>query len=262
MPVAPTPVPDESTVLGRSIRLLGAFRPGDDVLTLAEIHRRAGVPKPTAHRLLIQLAGWQLVERTPEGYRLGLRLFELGQLAPRPRGLREIVSPVLTRLHDLTGLTVHLAVLDDTEVVYVHKLDVPGAPPLASAIGGRMPAHCTAVGKAVLAHAPAAGTYAVLDKGLRRLTPRTLVTPSLFLDQLRAARQRGYSTDQEESAVGVSCIAAPILDADRRAVAAVSVTARAHDVRSPSTIRAVCAAASDASRRLDIAFRSGLSAIA
>ncbi|MEQ3553947.1 IclR family transcriptional regulator [Pseudonocardia nematodicida] len=250
MRVAPTPVPDEGTVLGRSVRLLGAFRAGDDSLTLAEIHRRTGVPKPTAHRLLLQLAGWGVVERGPAGYRLGLRLFELGQLASGPRDLRDAASPILTRLHDVTGMTVHLAVLDAIEVIYLHKIDASGAPPLASSIGGRMPAHCTAVGKALLAHAPVVATHAVLDAGLRRVTPRTIEAPSLFLDQLRAARRRGYATDQEESAVGVGCLAAPVFDPDRRVVAAVSVTGRAHAIRSVG-VGAVRAAAAEVSRVLD-----------
>lgn len=245
------PEADPNSVLGRSVALLGAFRPGDDALALAEIHRRTGMPKPTAHRLLGQLVAWGLLERDDDGgYRLGMRLFELGQLVPGQHGIEERVTPVVSRLHASTGLTVHLAVLDRTEVVYLHKLDGPDAPPLISRVGGRVPAHATAVGKAVLAHAPDGHTRAVLDRGLRRLSPRTVVAPNLFLGQLDTVRERGYAREDEESAVGVSCIAAPIFDRDRRAVAALSVTARTHDVRTSAPVHAVRRAAAEATRLL------------
>lgn len=241
---------DPNSVLGRSVALLGAFRPGDDALGLAEIHRRTGMPKPTAHRLLGQLVAWGLLERADDGYRLGMRLYELGQLVPAQHGIEQQLTPVVHRLHATTGLTVHLAVLDRTEVVYLHKLDAGGAPPLASRVGGRLPAHATAVGKAVLAHAPVQQTRSVLDHGLRRVSPRTVVAPSLFLGQLDAVRERGYAREDEESAVGVSCIAAPIFGADRHAVAALSVTARTHDVRTSAPVHAVRRAAAEASRLL------------
>jgi DNA-binding IclR family transcriptional regulator len=84
------------SVVGRVLTLLTAFRPGDAELTLAELHRRTGIAKPTAHRLLAELDGWDVIERTPTGIRLGMRLFELGQLVPRQRGLLEAAAPFLT----------------------------------------------------------------------------------------------------------------------------------------------------------------------
>ncbi|MGW4057742.1 IclR family transcriptional regulator [Amycolatopsis sp. NPDC004747] len=246
----PEPVPSEDSVLGRSMQLLDAFRPDDDALTLAELHRRTGMPKPTAYRLLTQLVGWRLLAREANGYRLGLRLFELGQLVPRQRGIPDLVSPVLTRLHANTGLTVHLAVLDGTDVVYLHKLAAPDGPPMSSRIGGRLPAHCTAVGKVMLAHAPAEHAHAVLDRGLHRQSPRTVVTPAMFLGQLDAARRQGYARDDEEAKVGITCVAAPLFDAGHRVVAAVSVTARTSDARHATSVRAVRLAATAASQRL------------
>src|SRR5690349_24656953 len=77
-----------NSVLGRACALLTSYGPGDAELSLAELSRRTGVPKPTVHRLVVELAGWGIVERTRRGVRLGMRLFELGQLAPRQRGLR------------------------------------------------------------------------------------------------------------------------------------------------------------------------------
>ena len=107
------------SVLGRALTLLTAFRPGDAELTLAELTRRTGLPKPTVHRMLAELAEWNVVERTSHGIRLGMRLFELGQLAPLQRGLREAAAPFLSDLFEATHETVHLAVPDGLDVVYV-----------------------------------------------------------------------------------------------------------------------------------------------
>lgn len=247
---ATTPAPDPNSVLGRSVVLLDAFGAGDGTLTLAEIHARTGMPKPTAHRLLNQLAGWGLVERHQNGYSLGLRLFELGQRVLEHQSITLTVGPVLRRLQSSTELIVHLAVLDRADVVYLDKLDTPGAPPVASRAGGRLPAHCTAVGKAVLAHAPSGSVRAVLTQGLHRRSPRTVVVPRLFLEQLDAARRNGFARDDEECAVGISCVAAPIFDRNQQPVAALSVTGRTHDVRREYAVQAVRSAAAEATRRL------------
>jgi IclR family transcriptional regulator, acetate operon repressor len=244
------PAPDPNTVLGRAVGLLDAFEAGDGALTLAEIHARTRMPKPTAYRLLNQLAGWGLVERHQDGYRLGMRLFELGQLVPQHHRIGPTVGPVLRRLQKSTGLTVHLAVLDATDIVYLEKLAAPGEPPIASRVGGRLPAHCTAVGKAVLAHTPSDSVRAVLTRGLHRRSPRTVVVPGLFLGQLEAVRRSGFARDDEECAVGISCVAAPIFDRNRRPIAALSVTARTHDIWHGRAVHAVQSAAAEATRQL------------
>lgn len=206
------------------LALLTAFRPGDAELSLAELHRRTGIAKPTIHRLLAELDGWDVVERTPTGVRLGMRLFELGQLVPRQRGLLEAATPFLTDLFEATHETIHLAVPDGVEVVYVQKLDGSRGPRVPSRVGGRMPMHCTGVGKALLAFGPAERLAAVLDAGLARIAPRTIVTPGRLGAELAAIRESGVSREREESGVGVTCVAAPILGADGTAVAAISIT--------------------------------------
>ena len=212
------------SVVGRVLTLLTAFRPGDTELTLAELHRRTGIAKPTIHRLLAELDGWDVVERTPTGIRLGMRLFELGQLVPRQRGLLEAAAPFLTDLFEATHETIHLAVPEGVEVVYVQKLDGSRGPKVPSRVGGRMPMHCTGVGKAMLAFGPAERLRDVLDAGLARIAPRTIVTPGRLTTELAAIRESGVSREREESGVGVTCVAAPILGADGTAVAAISIT--------------------------------------
>jgi DNA-binding IclR family transcriptional regulator len=213
-----------NSVLGRTMSLLTAFRPGDTVLSLAELSHRTGIPKPTAHRLLAELASWNIVERTPEGIRLGMGLFELGQLAPLQRGLREAAAPFLADLFEATHETVHLAVPDGVEVVYVQKLPGRRGPKIGSRVGGRMPAYCTGVGKAMLAFAPPERLAAVLTAGLARRTPRTIIAPGLLDQELARVRARAVAEEHEESAVGIACVAAPVLDGSGRAVAAISIT--------------------------------------
>lgn len=213
-----------NSVLGRAMTLLTAYRPDEVELSLAELVRRTGVAKTTAHRLLRELSGWGLVERTPGGFRLGMRLFELGSQVPRQRGLREAAAPFLADLFEATHETVHLAIPDGVEVVYVQKLESRGGPKVPSRVGGRLPAHCTGVGKAMLAFAPPDRLDAVFAAGLRRRAPRTVVAPGLLRRELADIRERGVALEHEESTVGITCVAAPILDAGTRAVAAVSIT--------------------------------------
>ena len=238
------------SVLGRALTLLTAFRPGDAELTLAELARRTGLPKPTAHRMLAELAEWNVVERTPHGIRLGMRLFELGQLAPLQRGLREAAAPFLSDLFEATHETVHLAVPDGLDVVYVQKL--PGAARAAdsSRVGGRMPAYCTGVGKAMLAFAPPERLAAVVAAGLARRTPRTVVAPGLLAEELARIRERGVAEEHEESTVGIACVAAPVLDGGPHAVAAISITGWANRLDTARLAPAVRTAALGLSRAL------------
>jgi DNA-binding IclR family transcriptional regulator len=230
--------------------LLTAFRPGDTVLGLAELSRRTGIPKPTAHRLLAELASWNIVERTPEGIRLGMGLFELGQLAPLQRGLREAAGPFLADLFEATHETVHLAVPDGVEVVYVQKLPGLRGPKIGSRVGGRMPAYCTGVGKAMLAFAPPERLAAVLAAGLARRTPRTIIVPGLLDQELARVRDRAVAEEHEESAVGIACVAAPVLDGSSRAVAAISITGWANRLDTGRLAPAVRTAALGLSRVL------------
>jgi len=204
--------------------LLDAFRPMDTTVTLAELARRAGLPKPTAHRLAHQMLDLGLLESTSGGLRLGLHLFELGQLVPRQRGLREAARPHLDALRQATGETVHLAILESPDVVYLEKLAGTNGPALPSRVGGRMPAHCTAVGKVLLAHAPPPVRNAVLAGPLARRTARTIVMPGLLARELMTVRRSGLAYEHEESAAGVVCAAAPIIDSSGVAVAAVSLS--------------------------------------
>ncbi|WP_433502915.1 IclR family transcriptional regulator [Pseudonocardia halophobica] len=238
------------SVVGRVFSLLSAFRPEDRTISISELARRTGISKPTAHRLLHQMAEWNAVEVTADGVRVGMGLFELGLLASRPVDLRAAASPFLADLYEATGETVHLAVAEGTDVVYVQKLEGRHGPPTASRVGGRMPAYCTGVGKALLAHAPPERLAAVLEKGLRRRTPRTVVARGLFERELTRIRETGVAVEHEESSTGISCVASPVIGDNGEAVAAVSITGRANRIDTSRLAPAVRTAALGISRSL------------
>src|ERR1700751_3238516 len=199
------------SMLDRSAMLLLAFRPSGGAML---------IPKATAHRLVAELEKWGLLERSGRRLRLGMRLFELGQLVPGQRDIAEIAAPYLADLLEATRETVHLAVRDGLEVVYVQKVARRGSPRVGSRVGGRMPMHCTGVGKALLAFNPTALTDAVIVQGLVRLTPRTIIAPGLLRRYLARARARGFAVEREESTIGIECVSVPIIDAPGSAVAA------------------------------------------
>lgn len=235
-------------MLGRALDVLAAFRAGEAEVSLSELSRRSGVTKPTALRLLRELTHRTLVERTANGYRLGLGLFELGQNVPRQRDLLESAVPILTDLHEATRETVHLAVPDGTDVVYLQKLSVTGGPQIPSRLGGRMPAHCTGVGKVLLAFGAPGLLDAVLARGMPRCAPRSVTAPGLLTRQLAEIRRRGWAEEHEESAPGVACAAAPVLGPDDVAVAAISITGWSNRFTPSRVVPAVRTAALGLSR--------------
>lgn len=210
-------------MVGRAALLLDCLAAGDSP-GISELARRSGLAKTTVFRLVHELARYGLVEDTGDGVRLGMRLFELGSSVPRQRSLTEAALPFMRDLQQATGDTVHLAVLDRAEVVYLQILRGRGTRQLPSRVGGRMPAHATGVGKAILAFAPPDVVPALIAAGLERRTPRTLVAPGALRRELARIRDRGVSFDREESGPGIVCAASPVFGADGAVLAALSLT--------------------------------------
>jgi len=239
------------SVISRVMEILSTYTSSDVQLSLAEITRRSGLPKPTVHRLLHKLTEEGLLERYGDsGWRLGMRLFELGQMAPRQRGIHEAAAPFLGDLHEATHETVHLGILDGTEVVYIDKLARTGAPELPSRIGGRMPLHCTGIGKAWLAYSPPSLFETIVANGLERRTKHTIIAPGLLAKQLAEVRRRGVAFEWEESTAGVVCVACPVLDEGGKPVAAISISGRANRLDVDRLAPAVRTAALGLARRL------------
>lgn len=246
----PPPSEPPLSMLGRGLRLLTAFRHGDDAVSLSELCRRTGLPKATGHRLVHELLDAGFLEHAGTGLRLGIRVFELGQLAPGQGLLRERAEPFLRRLVEATGQTVHLAVRTDAEVCYLDKRTGRFGPRVPTRIGGRMPMHSTALGKALLAYTPPHQLRALLGGGLARLTPRTVTAPGMLGRELAATRRRGVAVEIEESVPGIACVAAPVLEDGQRAHAALSLAGSVHRMRPEKVASLVRSAADDLARAL------------
>jgi DNA-binding IclR family transcriptional regulator len=215
---------DENSVLGRVVRILRCFTSEDRGGGLSELTRRTGLPKATVHRMVQDLVAADLLAPADQGYRLGRGLFELGMLAAPERSLLEVAIPFMQDLFLRTQETVHLGLLEGTEVVYISKIGGHRQAPTPSRIGGRMPVYCTAIGKALLANAAQPLIDQVLSSPLERRTPRTVVAPGLLRAQLKRVLEQGVAFEYEESAVGIVCVAAAVLDREDRPLAAISVT--------------------------------------
>jgi DNA-binding IclR family transcriptional regulator len=215
---------DLPSSVARVAAVLGAFGPRDTELGISELARRTGLPKSTVHRLAQELVRCRLLERSASSLRLGLWLFELGGLVTQQRDLRDIAMPYMSDLREATGQTVHLAVLEGTDVVYIHILPSKDAPRMPSRIGGRVSAHATGVGKAMLAFSPPETVDAVIAKGLPPVGPRTITAAGLLRRQLGRIRTTGVAFDQEESGPGIVCAASPLLGPDGLPRAAISVS--------------------------------------
>jgi len=191
-----------------------------------ELAQKSGLHKSTVHRLLSALRNHRLVQKDAKTgrYHLGLKLFELGVRAVPNVNLREYARPHLERLVFETGETAHLCVLVEHEILYLDKVESPKTIRIASSLGGRNPAFCSAVGKCLLAALP----DAELDGLLRRhklvaYTRHTITTPASLKAVLQQVRENGYAVDNEEREEGLRCIAAPIRDHTGDIIAAMSV---------------------------------------
>lgn len=233
----------DRSVLGRIMRILDAFDVGDQAVGLSELARRTGLAKATVHRIAQDLVAARLLAASPDGYRLGRGLFELGMRAAAERTLLEVAVPFLQDLFARTRETVHLGVLDGDQVVYVSKIGGHRQARSPSRVGGRMPLYCTAIGKALLANSDQATIARILAGPLPRRTPRTIVAPGLLRAHLEQVADQGVAYEYEESALGIVCVAAPILSADDQPLAAVSVTGPATRFRPDAHAASVRAAA-------------------
>ncbi|WP_330252940.1 IclR family transcriptional regulator [Nocardia sp. NBC_00565] len=235
---------DHDTVLGKALAILRAFGPADSVLPLAELVRRTDLTKGSVHRVAGDLVHYRLLDKTDRGYRLSGGLFELGLRAAVERTLLETAMPFLQDLYERTHETVHLGVREGHEVVYLAKIGGHRQAKAPSRTGGRMPMHCTAIGKVLLSHAGEKEQVAVLSGPLERRTPHTIVAPGILRAQLSKAVETGVAYEWEESALGLVCVAAPVLRPDEsRVVAAISLAGPTTRFRPESHANAVRAAA-------------------
>jgi len=222
---ANTETPMPGNVLDKAVSLLAAFgRDGWSGIGVTELARRTQLSKSTAFRLLAMLERNGLIERVGNGYRLGQLLQSLAEqiYPPGNEWTRDVLTPFLIDLLEATHQAVHLAVLHGTEILYLSKLHGHRPPPSPSRVGGRGPAHSTALGKVLLARNPDA-LDRTLERGLHAWTRNTVSTPAGLRAELDNVRRVGVAFDREETQMGLSCVAAPILGRSGRPIAAISV---------------------------------------
>ncbi|GAB4427261.1 MAG: IclR family transcriptional regulator [Chloroflexi bacterium OHK40] len=198
-------------------------------MALSEICYRVAMPKTTTFRYLQTLCACGFVTHDPgtDLYRIGLRLWAIGQLAREPLHLRETALPAMRELRDRFNETVNLGILDGRDIVYLDMVESRRSLRMQAQLGGRDPVYSTALGKAMVAFLPEDRWPEHLPT---RLTPRTdasHTTLASLRDDLRRTRERGYGLDDGENEEGVRCVGAPIFDQDGHVAAGVSLSAPA-----------------------------------
>ncbi len=218
--------PYQVQVLDRAVLILEALAAAEADLSLFELSERLDLHKSTIHRLLMVLERHHLVEKSAQTgrYGLGLKLFELGAKAIARLGIAERAHPHLKRLAGEAGETAHLCILDEGEVLYLEKVESAQTVRVPSSTGQRNPAHCTAVGKALIAYLSDEELEALVRaKGLRPRTRNTITSLADLRRELKGVRERGYAIDDEEIDEGLRCVGAPVRDHGGRVLASISI---------------------------------------
>jgi len=213
--------------LDRALDILEALAAHRQPMRLVELSHQLGLHKSTVHRLVSSLARRRYVERDPETgrYRLGLKVFELGSRLFNSMELRQEARPLLQELVNQTLETAHLGILDEGQVVYIEKVESPQTVRMYSELGKRAPAHCTAMGKVLLAHLPEEELDRIIAmRGLTRYTSNTIVEVDQLKDHLRRVAAQGYAVDDTEHEEAIRCVAAPVRNYRGEVVAALSVS--------------------------------------
>lgn len=239
------------SVSSRLLDILFAFGPGEAELSLAQLARKTGLPHPTTRRLALELTKGGALERRADGrFTIGLRLWQLGTLAPLTESLRTMAQPYMEDLYTALRQHVQLAVLQGTEAVILERLSAPHAPGLVSQVGGRLPLHCSGVGKILLSHGGPDLTRAVLDGQLPRFTAATVTDPDALRRELAECRRTGIALVRGELTEGADSIATRIMNGQGRVVAALSVVVRAGSVQPQAVLPSVITSGLAISRML------------
>jgi DNA-binding IclR family transcriptional regulator len=213
-------------VVMKVLKILETLHGNPSGLQLKDIAQRTAINKSTAYRFLAHLQGAGYLFRDDAGaYVIGPKLARLGSGINLEESLRKMSRSVLQNLWAATGETVNLAILDGLQVLYLDVIESSHTFRLASQVGARRPLHCTALGKAMLAHLPDEEAKELLPSlRLDRLTPRTITQPAKLKKELVRTRLQGYALDDEEAVLGARCIAAPIFDAGGKVLGGISVS--------------------------------------
>ena len=208
-----------------ALLVMKAFSAEEAEIGISSLAKRLKLAKSTVHRLAVTLASEGFLEQNADNgrYRLGLSLFTLGALARRRMDVPNVSRPLLGVLRDKYQEAATLAILSRTSIMYLHNLESGRAIGIRAYIGDLKPAACTAEGRVLLAFSPPAVLAEVLKEGLEARTPRTITEPDALQRVLDEVRLAGYAIDDEESEVGMRCVAAPVRDISGKVIAAVGL---------------------------------------
>jgi len=240
--------------LTRALTLLKALGERGEGMTLSELSEAAGLPPSTTHRLLTTMESERFVRPDPQGghWRIGVAAFLVGTAFSRARDRVNLIRPFMMRVMETTGETASLYVESDNEAVCIGQIESRHAMRTIIGLGGRVPLHASAAGKVLLAHMDPARRATVLDRlPFESFTEATNTTREALESSLEEVRSFGYGIDDEEFAVGMRCVAAPIFDETGQPVAALSASgpvARLTRSRIAAVGRTVAQAALEATR--------------
>ena len=211
----------------RTLTILEVLSDYNDGLGITEISSLVNLHKSTVHRLLSTLIykGYVVQDEESSKYKITFKLFELGSKKVHKLDLLEISRPYTKMLMESVNEVVHLIIREETDIVYIDKVEANNTISMASRIGKRNPMYCTATGKAILAYLPEEEIREVWNKSkIVKLTKKTNTDFILFKKELQEVKKNGYAIDDEENEIGVKCVGAPIFDMNGDVVAAISVT--------------------------------------
>jgi DNA-binding IclR family transcriptional regulator len=232
------------------VRVLEAFSQDTPVLTVAQISRRAGIPLPTTYRIAGELTEMGLLERGPEGFRVGVRLWEIASRAPRALGLREAAMPFMEDLHAATRQHTQLGVLEGDEVLFIERLSARQAVINITRVGGRLPLHASSGGLVLLAHAERDRQEEFLRRPMHRYTANTPTDPEQVRRLLASIRERGWIACGGYIHPDAMGIAVPVRGARNEVVAALAVVVPAADAQPMQHVPALVTAARGISRAM------------
>ena len=214
-------------VLHKTLDILEAIGESRSGLSLADLARALGLPKPTAYRIMATLEGRGCVSRNAAGhFQMTRKLFDLRPSDTDEQVLLNAAQPVMQRLVESSRETVNLGVIDAGEVVVISTVESPQSIRMTSKVGNRRYLHSTALGKVLLSALPEKEVQRLIRiQGLPRLTPRTIITRPALAAELDLVRRQGYALDDEENEPDGRCIGAPIAATGGRVIASLSISA-------------------------------------
>ena len=216
--------------LAKGVKVLSAFDYNKKELSVLEISKITGIHRTTVHRSIFTLEREGFVEKNESTgkYRLGLKLFELGNMVAANMDIRRRARAHIEKLAETCGIAVHLVVMDGWEAIYIDKVEPPKGMIRYSRVGKRVPLYCTAVGKILLGGLPDEEIIKALSKSeFNKLTPNTIDNLYELLKQVQNARALGYALDLEELELGLNCVAVPVYNYRGNIIAAISASGSA-----------------------------------